>query len=227
MIVYTTCRDCGGVLHVTDRDTVHPLCEPKPTKLERLLDEWKSAVKVGDTTREAELQQQIETIETQPPRLLDAALKYASWGWKVFPLHPKSKAPATSHGFKDATTDPERIHRWFKQRPDCNIGLPTGHHFDVIDIDLPDGPDTYERMLQAEVIPDVHGQVSTSSGGRHLYIKPLGDGNLTRVLPGVDWRGAGGYVVAPPSTLGDKSWTWITHPSPVITGAGDTFGASI
>lgn len=218
MITYTTCRDCGGLLHSTNSDTVHPLCTPRPTKAERLAQEWKQAVLTGNIELADQLEQQIEELDTQPPRLLDAALAYASWGWPVFPLKPRSKQPATKHGFKDATTDRERITAWWTRHPDHNIGLPTGKAFDVIDVDVPTGIPSYSSMLDDDLIPDVHGHVATASGGLHLYIPPSGEGNRAGVMPGIDYRGAGGYVVAPPSTLGPRgrSWSWVTKPSPRI-----------
>ena len=198
---------------------MHPLCRPRPTKIERLAQEWRDAVQAGDTAREEGLYRQIEEFDNQPPRLLDAALVYASWGWKVFPLKARSKQPATRNGFKDATTDPDQIRAWWTRNPDCNIGLPTGHAFDVIDIDVPEGVTSYTDLLESELVPDSHGQVATSSGGLHLYIPPTGDGNKAGILPGIDYRGAGGYVVAPPSTLGERgrAWSWITKPSPTLT----------
>lgn len=219
MIVYTTCRDCGGLLRTTDSDTVHPLCTPKPTKVERLATAWLAAVEADDEKQEVELFPQIEALDTRPPRLLDAALRYASWQWPVFPLKPKAKQPATRNGFKDATTDPDRIRKWWNTHPDSNIGLPTGLAFDVIDIDVPEGATALNRLIVDDVIPEVHGQVATSSGGLHLYILPTSGGNRAGLLPGIDYRGRGGYVVAPPSTLGSvgRAWSWISAPSPVIT----------
>lgn len=233
MFHYTTCRDCGGLLHTTDGATVHPGCTPKPTKAERLAQEWLAAVEAGDTETEQRLQTEIDEIDNRPPRLLDAALKYASWGWPVFPLKPGTKQPATPHGFKDATTDHEHIVNWWRKYPGANIGLPTGHRFDVIDIDTPVGPITYTQLLAEEdphtgtgVIPDTHGQAATANGGLHLYVPATGAGNGARIAPGIDYRGKGGYVVAPPSTLRQpgRSWSWIEHPSPVLTGIGDTDG---
>lgn len=222
MFIYTTCRDCGGQLHTTDGDTVHPSCTPKPTKVERLAQNYLAAVLRGDEFTADAHEYDIEQHDNQPPRLLHAALRYASWGWPVFPLQPRAKRPATKHGFKDATADPDQIRAWWAAA-DYNIGLPTGIAFDVIDIDPPQGALSYAQLLAEEDqrtgrgwIPDVHGQVATSSGGLHLYIPPTGDGNGAGIIPGIDYRGAGGYVVAPPSTLGERgrAWSWITTPSP-------------
>jgi hypothetical protein len=234
VITYTTCRDCGGLLHTTDGDTVHPLCTPKPTRVEQLAQQWLAAALNGDAALEAELHTRIEDIDNRAPRLLDAALLYASWGWPVFPLLPLARAatiahqtgepiskvakrPATRNGFKDATADPDRIRAWWTRHPDSNIGLPTGLAFDVIDVDPPDGIPSYLALLGQQDLQS-HGRVTTSSGGTHLYVLPTGRGNSSRTMPGVDYRGAGGYVVAPPSTLGTRgrSWQWSDRPSPTI-----------
>ena len=53
----------------------------------------------------------------------------------------------------------------------------------------------------------------------HFYLLPTGKGNRVKfAYPGLDYRGKGGYVCAPPSTLGDRrrSWSWLTMPSPAI-----------
>ena len=50
--------------------------------------------------------------------LLSAALRYAELGYPVFPCEPGTNRPATAHGFKDATTDPARIERWWAERTD-------------------------------------------------------------------------------------------------------------
>jgi hypothetical protein len=184
-----------------------------------------AAVETSDTQLEAELQAQIDEIDSRPPRLLDAALVYAGWGWPVFPLKPRTKIPATAHGFKDATTNPNQIRAWWTTNPDANIGLPTGHAFDVIDIDVPEGPISLTKILQHDdpktgrgLLPDTHGLVATASGGTHYYIETQGRGNKAALMAGIDIRGIGGYVVAPPSTLGQpgRSWSWTIAPSPTI-----------
>jgi hypothetical protein len=198
---------------------VHPGCTPKPTTAERLAQQWLDAVNTNDESRELELFSRIEELDTKPPRLLEAALRYNQWGWPVFPLKPHTKVPATRNGFKNATTNPRHIRGWWTKHPHCNIGIPTGLAFDVIDVDVPDGPATYARLIADDLIPDVHGQVATASGGLHLYIPASGDGNRAGIEPGIDYRGHGGYVVAPPSTLGarGRAWYWTVAPSPLLT----------
>lgn len=226
MITYSTCAGCAQLLQVTDNQNHHPTCTPKLTKAEQLAQQWLTAAENGDNELADQLQQQIDQLDSRPPRLLQAALLYASWGWPVFPLRTNTKTPATKHGFKDATTDTQRIKAWWTRHPDHNIGLPTGINFDVIDIDVPDGPRSMQKIIESQnsikerggAIPDFHGIVATSSGGSHYYIKPTGGGNKAGMLPGIDVRGAGGYVVAPPSTLGQRgrAWSWAIKPSPLI-----------
>lgn len=226
MIVYTTCSGCGGrLLYANDGLGHHngePYCEPRRTEAERLALEWLAVAEVGADDLADDLEARIIELDSRPPRLLDAALLYASWGWPVFPLRPRSKTPATKHGFKDASLKPDQIREWWRRMPDANIGLPTGHKFDVIDIDVPEGVPALLALTKTEL--EVHGHVATSSGGVHLFVKPTGRGNSAS--RGVDYRGAGGYVVAPPSTLGKpgRAWSWVTKPSPIITGQGETYG---
>jgi hypothetical protein len=104
------------------------------------------------------------------------------------------------HGVNDATTNRARVLAWWTRHPQANIGLATGHRFDVLDVDGPTGA-AIIRVLAAE-----HGLVSsgplvrTGGGGWHYYLRPTGLGNVCPAdLEHVDWRGRGGYVVAPPS----------------------------
>ena len=67
------------------------------------------------------------------------ALAYAKMGMAVFPLVPKSKNPATQHGFQDATTDFNQIDKWWMKNPNYNIGIATGQvsgGLIVIDLDI-------------------------------------------------------------------------------------------
>lgn len=185
----------------------HPTCESSPT--EKQAREFVEAVQRED---EAEIKR-LEKLLNQPalPRLGAAALWYAKRGWPVFPCLPNGKQPHIKNGFYQATTDLQRIKDWWDKHPDSNIGLPTGHHFDVIDLDGPEGL----QSIQGMNLPEIHGKVSTPRGF-HLYILPTGKGNRAGIKPGVDYRGEGGYVMAPPSQLDLKRWSWVIQPSPAI-----------
>lgn len=146
----------------------------------------------------------------QPTALLDAALWYADQDMPVFPCRVGDKVPATAHGFKDATTDPDQIRKWWATTPAANIGLPTGGRYDVIDIDGPEGYRSLATLKSEQLFPDRYaGRVLTPRGGMHYYIPATGDGNAGAVEPGIDYRGIGGYVLAPPSRMaGGRRWEW-------------------
>lgn len=220
MRLYTTCRDCGQQMQVTDRlaPAVHPTCDQTPSFLEATLDRFLSAARAGDEAEADRLEQLVADAEPRV-HLAAAALHYATaYGWPVFPLVPGEKRPLTKHGFKDATTDPDQIRRWWRDTPSANIGLPTGHTFDVIDVDVPAGTMPWLDLVDTGSLPDGHGWVSTASGGTHVYIQPTGGGNLAgSIAPGIDYRGKGGFVVAPPSRRADgRAWSWTLPPSPAI-----------
>ena len=187
---------------------------------EQLLARLDELLKEGDQGRTDAFLAGVDALDeadaarlTAPGALLGAALWYAENGIAVFRLQPRDKKPFPgSRGFKDATTDAARIRAWWEETPAANIGLPTGHRFDVIDIDPPQGPVSILELRDAGLVPQVIGKVITPRCGDHLYICPTGDGNGTRLLPGVDYRGLGGYVVAPPS-IGPNGvrYTWARH----------------
>lgn len=220
MNTYSTCTACKQLLIVTDEfePAVHPLCfdDYRPTMAESLSGDFIAALMAGDTDGADRIETRLEALHNAPPRLKDAALLYASWGWPVFPLQPGGKAPATRHGFKDATTNADQIRRWWAEIPAANIGLPTGIAFDVIDVD-PEGWGAWREMVATEAVPDLHGTVCTSRAGLHAYVEPSGGGNLAGVKKGIDYRGQGGYVVAPPSVrTGVGRWMWRVKPSTVL-----------
>lgn len=164
--------------------------------------------------------------------LLNAALYYAAHSWPVFPLKAIGKTPLTAHGFKDATTDLDQVQQWWQTTPQANIGTPTGGRFDVIDVDGPEGFWSLAELRHIECPADcctattcspdrthilghpVLAVAYTGGGGRHILIPPTGQGNGTRIRPGVDYRGAGGYIVLPPSRHDSgRLYDWITPPT--------------
>jgi putative DNA primase/helicase len=153
--------------------------------------------------------------------LLDAALGYARRGWAVLPVFgpaatgvgvcscpqgaacaSPAKHPRTPNGLKDATTDAAMIREWWERWPSANIGIRTGGPGSllVIDVDVAHNGDATLAELEA-----AHGEiraptVSTGSGGLHLYLRAPATRNTAGAIgPGIDTRGEGGYVVAPPS----------------------------
>ncbi len=147
------------------------------------------------------------------PPLLTAALWYAKHGYAVFPLSPGEKIPLKdSAGFKDATTDKERITQWWQANPDANIGMPTGAQTNtwVLDIDAQKDGENTLHALEAKYgkVPDTV-EVLTPHGGRHLWFTRPRNGAICssagKVGIGIDIRGAGGYVVVPPSRLHGNS----------------------
>ncbi|WP_269939049.1 bifunctional DNA primase/polymerase [Arthrobacter sp. HY1533] len=145
-----------------------------------------------------------------PGALLNAALWYAGQGLLVFPCRPGEKVPATRHGFKEATTDLDQIRTWWHNWPAANVGLPTGHQFDVLDIDGPKGHQSLTILRGRGLLDEPALAVATTPHGTHFYYTPSGDGNTTALAPGIDYRGMGGYVLAAPSRLADGGvyrWT--------------------
>lgn len=147
--------------------------------------------------------------------LTGAALWYARQGYLVFPLKPGGKTPLTAHGFKDASMSEDTVRAWWTREPQANIGLSTGHLFDVIDIDGDAGTASWVEL--AATAPPMIGLAETPRGA-HYLISPTGDGCATGLMPGIDYRGIGGYVVAPPSIVNGVIYQWAIPPN--VPGAG-------
>ncbi len=131
--------------------------------------------------------------------LAAAAAWYAAQGCRVFPLPPRAKA-AKLAGWQDkATTDLEQVRRWWADQPGANIAVLCGDPFDVVDLD---GPDALAAVRErfGENLPPVLGWVKTPNGW-HGWIPSTGKPRRIGVLDHVDYLGAGGYVVAPPSVV--------------------------
>lgn len=165
---------------------------------EEFKDAYLRAVEDGDTLSMERLEA-FDGLRAKPSFNLGAsALWYASVGIPVFPLKPADKVPFTKHGFQDATTNETVIREWWARMPSANIGAPTGLRFDVIDVD---GWEGHRAAAEAGIVfPEQIGVVLTPRpGGLHRFIAPTGAGNRAKMMPGIDYRGQGGYVVMPPS----------------------------
>jgi putative DNA primase/helicase len=154
--------------------------------------------------------------------MLGAALKYASRGKPVFPLHNVrdgrcscgkdcgnnlGKHPRIPGGFKSATIKEEQIREWWIQWLDANIGMPTGEPsgFIVLDIDPRHGGQDSLAQLQIQhgPLPDTMRQITGSGGFHLLFAQPMGvtihNSTALAGYEGVDVRGEGGYIVVAPS----------------------------
>ena len=178
---------------------------------------------------------------SNPGERLDAVLAYARRGWPVFPLHSVQggtcscgKAECTSpgkhplaklapQGFKDATTDENKIRAWWQAEPQANVAIRTGEGSGIIvlDVDPRNGGE-----ITLEVLIDEHGELPdtveafTGGGGRHLlfehpdgYVKGDSKGNVLGA--GLDIKADGGYIVAPPSLhVSGRRYVWEASSGP-------------
>jgi hypothetical protein len=149
-------------------------------------------------------------------RTLEQALGYARHGWPVFPCQPGGKQPATRHGLLDATTDPDQITWWWRRQPEANLAIATGQPGpDVLDVDqhgpAGNGFAAYGKLRRAGLLDGASAIVATPSGGLHAYFagSDQHSGKLSRQH--LDFRARGGYILAPPSQVGGKTYQVISH----------------
>lgn len=145
----------------------------------------------------------------------------AALGWQVFPLHsPKgdacdcakgdqcespAKHPRTRNGLKDASSDPAVIERWFTTWPHANIGIVTGKVSGIVVVDVDPrhgGAETWDALIAEHGTVPAGPACATGGGGWHFYYRHPGHHVPSRagiLGAGIDVKGDGGYVVAPPS----------------------------
>jgi hypothetical protein len=155
-----------------------------------------------------------------------AAAVYAAVGCPVVPMHtaqPGGRCSCPNSACSDpgkhprlrgwqrlARTDPAMVEEWWRRWPDASLGLATGRRFDVLDVDGGQGVQAIRADLG--IAPADHpGPVARTGGeGWHLLYAPTGLGNRVGMLPGVDWRGRGGLIVAPPSRHASRRrYEWV------------------
>jgi hypothetical protein len=135
--------------------------------------------------------------------MIKTALTLAARGLSVFPCTPRAKTPATAHGVKDATKDPDMIRLWWHTVPDYNVAVATGSASSIFVVDL----DSLDAEGELRKLEFENGSLPCSvevitARGRHIYFKtPAATvcNSASRIAPGIDVRGEGGYVLVPPS----------------------------
>ena len=134
---------------------------------------------------------------------LQAVLNYRNQGFSIIPIIPKDKRPliAWEPYQTEPATETQIRDWWGTEFPGANVGVVTGQvsGLVVIDLDCPEAKDKLKELLSQYDLTSVPR--SRTGEGWQLFFQHPGVSvqNRAGVLPGLDVRGDGGYVVAPPS----------------------------
>jgi hypothetical protein len=155
---------------------------------------------------------------------LDAAHAYAARGWSVIPFEARSKRPGLAWlEFQKRRASRQEVESWFRHRRDANVGIVTGAISGIVVVDVDAG---HDGIASLKALEREHGPLPvtvesiTGGGGRHLYFAHPGRTVANRVglFPGIDVRGDGGCVVAPPSMhASGHRYTWAKGRAPAET----------
>lgn len=156
------------------------------------------------------------------PSLAEAAIKLVERGYRVLPLAPAGKRPHRTlapRGVKSASNDPATVREWWARCPDSNIGVAATAGVLVLDVDGREGIEALKALrLDLAGVPTVR---SGSGDGLHLYFggeSPTG--HCADAGKHLDLRGAGAYVVAPPSRHESGGrYEWLTPGAPLPVSA--------
>lgn len=143
--------------------------------------------------------------------------KYVEFGYSVIPLVPKGKKSLIAwKEYESRRANIEEIKEWLRKNPEANIGIVTGRISNLIVLDV-DGKEGVNSLRTNNYkIPET--AKAETGKGYHYYLKYPEDyeiGNFVGILPKVDIRGEGGYVVAPPSLYSTgKKYKWLRFTEP-------------
>jgi archaellum biogenesis ATPase FlaH len=144
--------------------------------------------------------------------ILDFAKEYAARGFSIIPLKKRSKEPAIIwKTYQNRRFDEHSIQYWFGNHSDYNIGIVTGKISGIVVVDL-DSEEAvkFSKENNFPITPTVR-----TGKGYHMYFaypkdRDVGNFQKRDDLPGIDLRGEGGYVVAPPSIhASGKKYEWM------------------
>jgi len=155
--------------------------------------------------------------------LLEAAVAYGARGWAVHPT--QGKVPRLDAWTNVASSDEKIIRDWWKQWPADNIGVVTGSRSGIVILDIDvdpekgiDGGATLVALVAQYAPLPITAEARTGRGGRHLYFKHPGrpvKSSAGVLGVGLDVRGDGGQVIAPPSLHPNgNSYAWLSRLSP-------------
>ena len=150
--------------------------------------------------------------------VVEQAVKYAKNGWAVFPVDPGGKKPLVKWR-DESTSDVEQVREMFSLLPNANIGIDTGKSgLVVIDVDDISAVKELSERFGFDPSADDTAVARTGRGGLHIYYR-AGDeevrNSASKIADHVDIRGAGGYVVAPPSLHeSGNRYEWVRRVAP-------------
>lgn len=177
--------------------------------------------------------------------MFDTLQTYLQYGWNVIPIHgvivgrdgkmkctcgkpdctSPGKHPTTPHGLKNATVRKDWVAAWWKQWPWANVAIATGQQSGLVVVDIDPrhgGSDALDDLfVKRGSFPDT-AEVMTGGGGRHFYFKHPGvaiRNSAGKLGSGIDVRGDGGYVLAPPSAhISGGTYEWEASSEPEEVG---------
>lgn len=137
------------------------------------------------------------TVAAQTQLCLKAALAYRARGFSVIPVGKNKKPLVEWAEYQDRLPTGAEIREWWRRWPGANVAIVTGRVSGVVVLDV-DGPEAREA-LQGRPLPPT--PCVLTGKGTHYYFQHPGfqARNFVKKLPGLDFRGDGGYVLAPPS----------------------------
>lgn len=156
------------------------------------------------------------TIDT-----VDFARAYAGLKWQSFQLKPRDKIPLVKWA-DVATCEENMLTGWWEHNPAANIGIACGKRSGIVVVDVDADHDGFETLALLAI---EHGALPetpisrTGGGGQHIFFKHPGieiRNSAGKLGKGIDIRGDGGYVVAPPSIHNNgKRYEWLVKPTQV------------
>lgn len=145
--------------------------------------------------------------------MTDTAFAALARGWTPLPLRPKAKTPLleTWAEYQNRRPTETEVRDWWQRWPDANLGIVTGAVSGLLVLDV-DGLQGEESLRGRHLPPTPTSR--TGRGTHYLFRHPGGTvANRAGLLPGIDIRGDGGYIVAPPSVHpSGRLYEWAIRP---------------
>lgn len=170
----------------------------------------------------ATCQENAQVVTADTAVLPEEVLRLAGRGFRLFPVEPRGKRPLILKWQDKATCDVETLLVWAGQHPGCNWGLACGPDSGVfvLDVDGDKGAAAICELCSTFGEEWMDTLIATTARGRHLYYQcPEGAeirNSASKLAPGLDVRGAGGYVIVPPSVHpSGHEYNWVCEDAPV------------